>query len=852
MVANEVFFAEYNSAFKNYISTRGEIELHKAYELGRKALETGKLIIYATQIHFEIVHEIFFESADSEKQKLIFTSATEFLSEFLSPFEMTFKGFMDVVANLKTEIIVRQNAEEAYKQSERYYKALIGNALDIITILDVNGTMKYYNSAVEKVLGYSMDELLGKNAFSYIHPEDVNNVLAIFEKTASIPEFTNTAEFRFLHKNGQWVILESIGKNLLDDPVINGIIVNSRDITERRNLEESRSKYEFIANASKELLGIVNRNYIYEAVNDAFSNAMSLSKIDTVGKHIASIIGEDIFSKVIKAHIDNAFEGNAVIYEHWMNFPGYGKRFIEVAYYPYRNKSLVVTHIVIVQRDITERKKREDEIKKSQLQLTEAQSIAHLGSWEWDAATDMVYCSEEIQNLFGFKNKSDKIRLNEFIKFISPEERKEFQKRFKEALKYQSSFSLIHKIIHNNNQVRILQTRVKAILETIDFTLRMIGTSQDVTEQELAKQSIKASEIKYRRLFETAKEGIILLEASTGIIADLNPFITEYLGRPKEDLIGKKLWELSAVKGLSETEKIFKDIIAKEYARYAELDLLSFDGKLLKVEFISIAYLVNSHKVIQCHIWDITERKMLLQEINRAAKQRAEDMRNFANSIQAAQEEERRRISRELHDDICQRLTALKFHLNVFEDAVQNKKKISLRRLRSVKKEIDNLISEVKTISSNLRPSALDHFGLVTAMRLLCTEFKKRHGIETNFDTNIATFRRYNPDVEIALYRITQEALSNCLKHTNVKELFINITEENKCLNLFVKDNGAGFNSAEYIKNTEKESGHFGLINMRERTELIGGIFNIKSARGKGTTVSIIVPLIEVIKDEKN
>ncbi len=852
MSPNEDFYVEYDTAIKNYLNTGGEEELQQAYELGRKALETGKLIIYAVQVHSEIVSKIFFEAANNEKQKAILKAVGEFFSEFLSPFEMTFKGFMDVVANLKTEIVVRQNAEEAYKQSERYYKALIGNALDIITILDAKGTMKYYSSAVERVLGYSMEELIGKNAFEYIHPDDVDNVLEIFGKTASIPEYTTTVEFRFLHKNGQWTILESIGKNLLNDPVIGGIIVNSRDITDRRIIEESRRKYEFIANASKELMSIVNRNYCYEAVNDAFSKAVSFNKYDIVGKPIASIMGEEFFYKVIKPKIDNSFKGDTVIYEDWLNLPAYGKRFMEVAYYPYRNKKSLVTHIVIVQRDITERKKREDEIKKSQLQLTEAQSIAHLGSWEWVAVTDMVYCSEEIRNIFGLPDEMYKLQLKDFIKFIPVADRNEFQRTFKDALANQSSFSMVHKIVRTNNEVRILQTRVKAMHEETDFTLRMIGTSQDVTEQELARQSIKTSEIKYRRLFETAKEGILLLEATTGVIADVNPFITDFLGSPKEDFIGRKLWELNAVKGLPETEQIFRQIITKEYARYAEVDILGRDDKLLKAEFTSIAYLVNGTKLIQCHLWDITERKLLLQEISRAAKQRAEDMRNFANSVQLAQEEERRRISRELHDDICQRLTALKFHLNIFEDAVQNKKKISLSRLRSVKKEINNLISEVRTISSNLRPSALDHFGLVTAMRLLCTELKKLHGIETKFDTNIATFRRYNPDVEIAFYRITQEALSNCAKHTRVKELILKITEENSQLSLIVKDKGAGFNPADYVKRSEKEPGHFGLMNMRERTELMGGVFNINSAKGKGTTVSVNVPLTGEIKYEKN
>ncbi len=716
--------SEYSVALKKYIDYGGEIELHLAYELGRKALDAGELILNISNIHSEVLLQILKGSNSLEDQTGIVSSAGIFFHEFLSPFEMTFRGFLDVVSNLKAEIAVRQQAEEAYRKSEKYYRALIGNALDMITILDEHGYFKYYSPAVGRVLGYDKEELLGKNAFEYVHPDDVESVLETFKHSLHIPEFTTTVEFRFKHKDSSWIILESIGKNLLNEPLINGIIVNSRDITDRRNLEETRRKYEFIVNASKEMLAIVNSNYRYEAVNESFSAALSANRIEIIGETIASIFGERIFNGTLKPHIDECFSGKEVIREEWLTLPNSEKRFYEIACYPYRSQRSVVSHVIIVQRDITERKRKEDEL--------------------------------------------------------------------------------------------------------------------------------MASETKYRRLFETSKEGLLLLDAATGITIDVNAFVVELLGYSEEEILNKKLWEMDFVKSIPESQEAFKEVIEKGYVRYNELELCTADNRQVKVEFFSIAYLVNKDKVIQCHLWDITERKLLQQELNMAIKQRAEDMRKFAQSTQQAQEEERKRISRELHDDICQRLTALKFHLNIFEDSVDKQKKISIRRIKTVKKEIDGLINEVRRISSNLRPSALDHFGLVTAMKLLCSEFQKLHSLEVKFETGIPTFQRFNPEVEIVLYRIAQEALTNSAKHSSSKNIILNLVEEDKELLLTVADNGKGFNINDYFSKTQKENGHFGLINMRERTELIGGKFIIESAPGNGTEVKVIIPIIKYASNEKN
>ncbi|KAF0142151.1 MAG: PAS/PAC sensor signal transduction histidine kinase [Stygiobacter sp.] len=843
MELSEEFCIEYINAVKNYIDTNGETALNRAYDLGRKSLGGGQSILDTARLHSDITMKILNEPSINSNKESIITSATVFFTEYLSPFVMTFKGFLDVVENLKREINVRKNAEDAFRQSVNYYEALLRNALDIVTILDKAGNMMYYSASVEKILGYTENELKGKNVFSFIHPDDVDRVLELFYKAVEIPGFTATTEFRFRHKNGDWKILESVGKNLLNNPDISGIIVNSRDQTDRRHIEEIRRKYEFIANASKELMCLINRNYQYEAVNEEYCSALSKERSEILGKSISQIFGEDTFNNLIKENIDKCLGGSEIKHETWFTFPLLGKKFMEIAYYPYKNQGDKVTHVAFVKRDVTERKKREDEIKKSQMQLTEAQQIAHIGSWEWTVNSNTIWCSEELCDIFGLNPSAPEISLDEFLNYIFSDDRQRFHDILKNALTNNKPFITEHAILKQKKTKRILHTRGKVVFDDHQLSTKIIGTSQDITQQELAQQAIKSSEIKYRRLFETSKEGLILLDASTGVINDINPFIIEFLGFPKEDFFDKKLWEIKAVKGIPESEQAFREIIEKGYARYDELQLNTNDKKIVTIEFISIAYTVNNDRLIQCHIWDITERKLLLQELNTQAEQRAEDLKNFTYSIQKAHEEERLRISRELHDDVCQRLTGLKFQMNFFEDTLKEKKRINGTKLRSVKKEIDSLIKEVRGISYNLRPPALDHFGLVTALKLLCTESKKIYSGRINFVSDIPIFRHYDPNTEIALYRIGQEALTNCIKHSDAKKIVLMLAENKDEILFSIEDDGMGFDINLHYDRTKPESLHFGLINMRERTEQLGGNFHIESSMGKGTCVEISIPI---------
>jgi diguanylate cyclase (GGDEF)-like protein/PAS domain S-box-containing protein len=135
----------------------------------------------------------------------------------------------------------------------------------------------------------------------------------------------------------------------------------------------------------------------------------------------------------------------------------------------------------------------------------------------------------------------------------------------------------------------------------------MKGTSKK--KESPNELSLEVSELRYRRLFETAQDGILLLDAETGMITDVNPFLIDMLGYSREEFVEKKLWEVGAFKDIEASQNAFEALQKNEYIRYEDLPLKAKDGRLVQVEFVSNVYLVGIEKVIQCNIRDITERK---------------------------------------------------------------------------------------------------------------------------------------------------------------------------------------------------------------------------------------------------
>jgi len=238
----------------------------------------------------------------------------------------------------------------------------------------------------------------------------------------------------------------------------------------------------------------------------------------------------------------------------------------------------------------------------------------------------------------------------------------------------------------------------------------------------------------------------------------------------------------------------------------------------------------------------ITRNEKLTSEI--VERKLAQDrLKKLSHKIVRLQEEERRRVSRELHDGINQLLVSVKFKLEAFEAKYEGSGGEELRDILLARTFLDEAIAEVRRVSHALRPSVLDDLGLCPAISNLARQFSDRNQIDvTTSGLDEELDQRLPADVETAMYRIVQEALMNIEKHANASKVTLNMTQTDTNVTIRIEDDGDGFNLPKAMRKT-RSTQSMGLRNMRERIELLQGTFYIHSDKGKGTFLEIQAPL---------
>jgi two-component system NarL family sensor kinase len=230
-------------------------------------------------------------------------------------------------------------------------------------------------------------------------------------------------------------------------------------------------------------------------------------------------------------------------------------------------------------------------------------------------------------------------------------------------------------------------------------------------------------------------------------------------------------------------------------------------------------------------IQDITKGKLAEESLLQAHH----DLKELAARLIAAQEEERARIARELHDGTSQLVAALSLDVTNIRDSLPEGSIKASRGLNKLKQRIFHLAGNVRELSHELHPAVLEHAGLVAALQSFCTEFRNREKIKVAL--KIGTVPRLkNPQAALSLYRIVQEGLQNIRKHSRVKEAEVELSSVKNRLLLHVRDKGAGFDAE-----AARSSG-LGLTSIQERVRLLGGKLKITSAPGRGTELLIEVP----------
>jgi signal transduction histidine kinase len=235
------------------------------------------------------------------------------------------------------------------------------------------------------------------------------------------------------------------------------------------------------------------------------------------------------------------------------------------------------------------------------------------------------------------------------------------------------------------------------------------------------------------------------------------------------------------------------------------------------------------------------EHAQLMKTISR----HRQDLRTLTAKLFKGQEEERRRIARELHDEAGQALTAIIFGLDRLEEQISGKEPILQEQISEIRKMILRTSSEIRRISYRLHPTLLSDLGLEPALDLYIKDIRKQTGLEIEFHM-IGFDRRLKPEIETVLYRFSQEALTNALKHSGAESFRLSIIKSYPKIIFLAEDDGIGFD-LRIIESTKRS---LGLLGMRERASLLGGSFHLRSTWGEGTRIRIEIPIPEDLDNE--
>ena len=241
-------------------------------------------------------------------------------------------------------------------------------------------------------------------------------------------------------------------------------------------------------------------------------------------------------------------------------------------------------------------------------------------------------------------------------------------------------------------------------------------------------------------------------------------------------------------------------------------------------------------------------REALLQATTQRHQQEITEQKVRTSYLIEGQEEERKRIARDIHDGLGQMLTALKFGIEKVGDWVDESEK-GQQNLTNLRQLISQTITEARTISFNLMPAVLSDFGIASALKLLANQVAASAGITITF-TNNWTNERLAKNVEIGLYRIAQEAIHNAIKYAKASEVTVELSLKKKYIHLKIDDNGQGFAYDEFAGKPGKDSPSAGISNMKERAFIINGDLKITTKPGKGTGIHVKIPFITLYHEQ--
>jgi len=830
------------------------------------------------------------------------------------------------------------------QEEEQKYKNTLDRITDGFAALDIDGNCTYMNTRAGKMTNRNPEEMIGRHIWTEF-PEGIGQLFHEAYFTAKDEQLHVSAQEYYVQYD-RWFELDLY-------PSTDGMSLFFRDITRRKKAEqaikESEEKYRTLIEQASDGIFIANKRGRFISVN---SSGQQMSQYS-----MEELIGMTIYDLVLKEDLEkNPFQfkemtkGEPVMSERPMR-----KKDGTIILTEINAKFLKDERMLVFVRDITNRKKAEEEFRQASHRFEMIAKTTNDAVWEWNLETGKLWCNETHQQLYGLTMADPVPAHSVWAQRIHPDDRQVILQRQQETLASRKNiFITEYRFLTGENVYRNLYDRCYIIRNNEGKATGMMGSMMDITERKTAEDALRVSEEKYRQIVETAQEGIWMIDAQSHT-SFVNNRMAEMLGYIKEEMLGKHLYAfmddegrnisernierrkqgiaedhefkfitkegrvvwtlmstnpvmkngdylgaLAMVTDITEHKKIENQVLkekelsdsiinslpgifylfdanrtflrwnknfetvsgysAEEIKEIHPGQFYDDEGRLLvqqhfaitmregesafEADFVTkggekIPYYFTGKRVLYegnpCLIGtgiDIAERKKAEEEV----KQTSLQMRQLTGHLQTIREEERKRIGREIHDELGQQLTAIKMDVAWINKKTPNEAGLIKTKLGNIITLLDGSNLSIRKILNELRVGVLDDYGLIDALEWQGNQFTENTGIPIFFHSNETVLKVEEP-VATCMFRVFQESLTNITRYAEAKRVFSSLNTEDDRLILEIEDDGKGFHPhMPYSKQS------FGILGMQERVSSVNGTFQLVSSPGKGTKITITVP----------
>jgi PAS domain S-box-containing protein len=769
------------------------------------------------------------------------------------------------------------NLNLPHDKAQYLLAAIVESSQDSIVTVDFEGTITSWNQAAEQLYGYPAKAAIGQSLTALVLPQNLQEVLSSIDQVKHSQKVEIFDSVR-VHKDGRDMHLEVVMSPVKDeDGQLIGVSTMARDVTARRQAEE-RSRQ------SEERLRLIMRSVedfaIFTVTSQGLVESWSCGAQLIFGYTESEILGrdgallftpEDRAQGVPRQEMETAQREGRAPDERW-HLRKDGTRFYASGVMTLLQETAEPSFVKIA-RDLTEQRRAAQQLQASEARLRLlVEGAQEFAIFMLSTDNTILTWNSGAERITGF-TKEEAIGQNGAIVF-TPEDRaagepeKEIQTAIHEGRAVDERWHL-----RQSGERFWASGALMAMYDEAGNVQGFIKIFRDATEQKLAGQALQASEARFRTLSDAVPQ-LIWTNNAQGEADYFNGRWHDYSGlsyeesyslgweaivHPDDAPASKAHWQDALAKGeifdveyrLRRADGIYRWQIGRNVPlRNEEGEIIAWFGTATDIEDLKQAQeaLWQAHDELEQRV---QERTAQLKHTSQAREQLMERLVNV-------QEEERHRISRELHDVLGQELTALLMRLQVLPewpvpDGLQPERRRSSypsypQQVENLRGSVKGLIEMVQRLAWEMRPAELDNLGLPKALEQYVEEWNSQYGTRAAFVHNYPkdTANTTGP-MEIAIYRVVQEALTNVQRHAQAQNVSVILEKGQSTLTAIVEDDGQGFDIEKDEQGNERTASHrLGLLGMQERMEIVGGTLTIESKPGQGTTVYARVPLSPV------